>query len=330
MKNEISPSEPILAEALDWQKPLVQELLELKQRQRLPHALMIELNTAVDSRAFGWYLASALLCQAPLVDSPCGRCPSCSLMQANSYPDFSFATLEVDDKTHKLNKVIKIQQIRKLIYRMTLTNNLQGGKIALLYPAEKLNQAAANSLLKTLEEPSADSILILLTHNAGRLPITIRSRCQRWVLQNPAHGIASSWLQQQGLQSAQLDACLELAHNDAQLALELHRQGFIQQLDEFSELLQKYLSDRIDVVSLVKQLKVSDSRKLSLILKTEIQRRMVGLLSNKPDPALKQSLRGLLDLTKKIDRVLQVEDNNLNLLLQLEDVLISLKQIINS
>ena len=176
MKNEIPVFNPVIPFAEKWQLDLVKQLIELKQQQKLPHAILIELRTSVDSRSFGWHLASSLFCQSDGQDKPCGQCQACQLMSANNYPDFFFTTLIDNDKTHKLNKDIKIDQIRRLIHQFSLTRNLQAGKVALIYPAEKLNKSSANSLLKTLEEPSSDSTLILLTHNAGRLPITIRSR----------------------------------------------------------------------------------------------------------------------------------------------------------
>ena len=173
MNQEQDIIEPVIGEALPWQRPLVQKLGSLRQQHRLPHALLIELQTQVDSRAFGWYLVMALLCESPEDGNPCQVCPACALMRANNYPDFTFTTLLENDKTHKLNKDIKIDQIRRLIHQLSLTDSRQGGKFALIYPAEKMNPSAANSLLKTLEEPSSNSTLILLTHNPGRLPVTI-------------------------------------------------------------------------------------------------------------------------------------------------------------
>ncbi|MCP4075588.1 MAG: hypothetical protein GY744_05340 [Gammaproteobacteria bacterium] len=328
MKNDTPVFDPVLPFAEKWQLDFVNQFIELKKLQKLPHAILIELRTSVDSRSFGWHLASALFCQSDGQDKPCGQCQACQLMAANNYPDFTFTTLIDNDKTHKLNKDIKIDQIRRLIHQFSLTRNLQTGKVALIYPAEKLNKSSANSLLKTLEEPSSDSTLILLTHNAGRLPITIRSRCQKWVIENPGQRMAEEWLNQQNVPSEQIADYLALARADAQLALQLFQQEFKQQQDNFSALLNNYILNQIDIVSMVKSLKMTDSEKLRLVLKTELQNMIYNLLQNELTIALKQQLSGLTGLLTKVDSTLQTEDNNLNLLLQLEDVLISLKQIV--
>ncbi|MCK4711141.1 MAG: hypothetical protein KAU21_21190 [Gammaproteobacteria bacterium] len=328
MQSDVPTFDLIKPDALEWQLDVIKQLVELKRQEKLPHAILIELRTAVDSRSFGWQLASALLCQSDSLEKPCGQCQSCQLMSANNYPDFSFTTLIDNDKTHKLNKDIKIDQIRRLIHQFALTNNLQAGKIALIYPAEKLNQSSANSLLKTLEEPSSDSTLIILTHNAGRLPVTIRSRCQKWIVENPDEITARDWLIQQELPAEQVAGYLALSRSDPQLALQLYEQEFKLQQDRFSMLLNEYMLDKIDVINMVKQLKIPESAKLRLVLKTELQNMIYNLLQNKLTKALKLRLAGLINLSSELDSRLQIEDNNLNLLLQLEDVLISLKQII--
>lgn len=326
MKADQSYIEKVELTALEWQLDVARQLSLLKKQGKLPHAILVELNTSVDSQVYGWYLAAALLCQSEEnADLPCGNCQSCQLMASNSYPDYSVTTLVENEKTHKLNKEIKIDQIRRLIHQFSLTNNLQAGKIALIYPAEKLNQSSANSLLKTLEEPSADSTLLLVTHNPGRLPVTIRSRCQKWTVNNPSPRIASSWLENQGISEDQIEYYLKVSHHDAQLALQLSQQQFKALQDQFSESLNNYLSGSQDIVTMIKQLKLSDIQLIRLALKTELSKLIYNMLKNTLSLALKQKLGKLLDLSHSIDRTLMVEENNLNFQLQLEDVLISLK-----
>jgi DNA polymerase-3 subunit delta' len=327
MKADKAEFEPIKAAILPWQQNTVDNLLKLKNEQRLPHALLIEMRTATDSRAFGWYLVTTLLCENPRSGQPCGECAACHAMQSNNYPDFSFTTLLENERTHKLNKDIKIDQIRKLIHLMSLTNSLGSGKVALIYPAEKLNQSSANALLKTLEEPSSDTVLILLTHNSGRLPITIRSRCQQWVVQNPEQAEAQNWLESQGLQAAEAAEYLDLAQQDAQLASELFKHGFKTQYDRFIELLDKYQSDQIDVVTMAQSLKSQPADVLRIILRRVVQKMIGTALQASLTGALKQTIQAALNQLTWQERMLSIEDNNLNLQLQLEDVLISLKQI---
>lgn len=326
---EILSTPPVIAQILPWQEPLVQQLVELKKRKKLPHALLIELQTSVDSIGFGWQLVSALLCESETATRPCGECKSCHLMSANSYPDFTYTTLLENEKTNKLNKDIKIDQIRKLIHQISLTNSLNAGKYALIYPAEKMNQSAANSLLKTLEEPSSDSTLVLLTHHSSRLPITIRSRCQKWSIPNPDKATSQQWLKQQGLEQSQIEGYLKLANDDAQLALEMAGDEYQLEYQNFSQLLERYLQDNIDAATLVNSLKNPVPSTIRNIIRNELLRYIQLQLKMDLTQMVKDKLSGLLELQQKANWILQVEDNNLNLLLQLEDVLISMKQIIN-
>ena len=321
--------EAVVASVQPWQQALVDQLVELKRNQKLPHGLLIELQTAVDSVQFGWYLVTALLCDSSSSRPPCGECKSCRLMQANNYPDFTYTTLQENEKTNKPNKDIKIEQIRRLIHQISLTNTLNAGKFALIYPAEKMNQSAANSLLKTLEEPSDKSTLILLTHHSSRLPVTIRSRCQKWTVNNPDKPQALQWLQQQGMEQTLAAEYLQLAGDDAELALELFRQNFIQDSQAFSDLLQSFLNNQLDAASLVNSVKSLETGTVRKLVKHELMRHIHNLLDSGLNLDIKSRLVELLDLIQKTDWVLKIEDNNLNLQLQLEDVLISMKQILN-
>jgi DNA polymerase-3 subunit delta' len=330
MKAETS-DQPVVQKGYveSWQQPLIENLCELKAKGRLPHAVLIEVASRADVGAFIWQLSTALLCQSDAADKPCMQCSSCQLMAANSYPDFSIARLEENERTGKLNKDIKIDQIRKLIHRLSLTENNASGKLAVIYPAEKMNIAAANSLLKTLEEPSSNSILLIVSHQPGRLPITIRSRCQRWPLHNPERSVGLDWLNEQGVDKSSADAYLELAKQDAQWALHLHSLDFLAIKQRFDELLSDFTNDRITAPQLIKQLKQDDSRILKLLLTGRLREKVSTQLQNEPLQSQKSAIKAALDLIQHLESTLSVEDNNLNLQLQLEDVLISMKQIIN-
>jgi DNA polymerase III subunit delta' len=328
-KVEPPVSELFEASALPWQQLLVDQLVELKRANKLPHGLLIELQTSVNSINFGWYLVSALLCESTTIRPPCGECKPCSLMRANNYPDFTYTTLQENEKTHKPNKDIKIDQIRRLIHQISLTNSLNAGKYALIYPAEKMNSSSANSLLKTLEEPSDKSTLILLSHHSSRLPVTIRSRCQKWVVNNPDQEQALQWLSHKGLDQKLSDEYLKLSGDDPQLALEMSQQNFYQDYQEFSQLLQRYFQNQMDASTLVNSLKSLDANTVRSIVKNELMRFIHKQLEAGLTQNIKLKIIQLLNLIRKADWVLHVEDNNLNLQLQLEDVLISMKQILN-
>jgi DNA polymerase-3 subunit delta' len=330
MKHDLATVVPVSASSLPWQNSSIQHLVRLKHAQKLPHGILIEIKTLVDSSTYGWQLATALLCKNPLEDLlPCGDCQHCELMRANNYPDFTYTTLIENERTQKPNKDIKIEQIRRLIHQLSLTPSLDGGKIALIYPAEKMNQSAANSLLKTLEEPAENSTLILLTHNTGRLPITIRSRCQLQTVENPVQAVAQQWLKQQNLTPAEIDEYLEFSHADAQLALQLQQQDYLQNLTKFRQLIKQYLGNEIEVITVFNGVKSLDSPIIRLMIKNTLGSFLYRQLEKSLSLNQKKRILSLLDLIKHSNFILQIEENNLNFQLQLEDVLISLKQILN-
>ena len=311
-----------------WQQVFINQILSLKRQGKLPHAILIDVRTQADSASLGWYLIQSLLCLSEEM-KPCGHCKNCELMQANSYPDFTYTTLTEDDKTHKLSKFIKIDQIRKLIYQISLTDNLGHGKYALIYPAEKLNLASSNSLLKTLEEPPIGSTIVLLTHNPGKLPITIRSRCQKWTIQNPEIEIAKRFLTDLEVPSQQLDKLLQITKNDAQASLDIHNNSYLNVQTHINEQLSRYLNDELDVTSMVKSIDTSEPSTLRNVLKYELHSLINKELYESNSINMKSSLKGLLDILKKLEKSLHIEENNLNIQLQLEDVLISMKQNLN-
>ncbi len=329
--DSIGFSERIQGRATPWQSDLVKRLVDLQRAQGLPHALLINPRTTVDSRSFGWYLVSALLCESSSsAQTPCGSCSCCQLMQANSYPDFTFTTLIDNERTHKLNRDIKIDQIRALIHRMSLTASHRPGKFALLYPAERMNQASANSLLKTLEEPAAGTTLILLSHNPGRLPVTIRSRCQQWSVQRPGVSEADGWLRSNGVPEDQSADYLDLAGGDTELALELFGVQALQSLAVFQQALKDYLAGRSSVMAVCDSVTSLSDSLLRLIVRRILQSFVQQQLEREATAQVRTRLQGLLDLMQKADFVLQSEETNLILHLQLEDVLISLKQLLTA
>ena len=109
-----------------------------------------------------------------------------------------------EDKEKKKSKQITVDQIRELANFMTLSTHRDGFRILLLHPAEALNANAANSLLKTLEEPPPRTLILLVTDQIGRLLATIRSRCQRLLLPAPDEANAVAWLQAQGIADAEV------------------------------------------------------------------------------------------------------------------------------
>jgi len=174
---------------LPW---LVSTFADLQQRRaqgRLAHALMFVGPAGIGKHQLAERFAQSLLCAQPHADGqPCGHCHACSLYAAGTHPDLFRLSPEEDSKN------IRIDQIRALIEGMSLSSHYGRHKVVILNPADAMNIAAANALLKTLEEPPADTILLLVTDRPSFLPATIRSRCQTLRLALPARDEAQAWL----------------------------------------------------------------------------------------------------------------------------------------
>ena len=205
-----------------WQGPAWQQLQQL--RDRLPHALLFHGPAGIGKTVFAERFAQAMLCQAPGADGqPCGQCDSCGWFSQYSHPDYRRVRPEIleeegaaEDAADEVgeakkggksgkapSKEIKIDQIRALADFMNISTHRQGLRVVLLYPAEALNTAAANALLKTLEEPPPATLFLLVSDSLDRLLPTILSRCRKFALAMPPQAAAQAWLQEQGVKDAQ-------------------------------------------------------------------------------------------------------------------------------
>ncbi len=172
---------------MPWQSPQWKRMLSHVAQKTLPHAFLFSGDEGVGKLSFAKYLSSFVLCEAvrkitysdvaqgsitDKINEPCGHCKQCKLFESDTHPDFKFIQPEEGSAS------IKVDQIRHLVDFFGQSSQQGGQKIAIVSPAEALNNNAANALLKTLEEPSQNSLIILISHQSGMLLPTIRSRCQ--------------------------------------------------------------------------------------------------------------------------------------------------------
>jgi DNA polymerase III subunit delta' len=186
-----------MIETYPWQEKQKQRLLEMQQQDRFPHALLLCGPEGIGLNQFARAFAMQMLCLSNEIDTTnaCGTCQSCQLFTAGSHPDLSIIEPEEEGKQ------LKIAQIRELIEYVTLKSFSGKLKIAIIEPADAMNRATANALLKTLEEPPSQSMLFLLSHRPSNLPITIRSRCQRIDFEPVFDESALNWLNAQSVDS---------------------------------------------------------------------------------------------------------------------------------
>jgi DNA polymerase-3 subunit delta' len=187
---------------LAWQHAMLTELLA--QRARWPHATLITGRRGIGKRALANTLARALLCETPRVTGlPCGECPGCRYAMAGQHPDLRIVEpIDIADDVVKPVEWIVVDKVRALTGWAQLTSHRGGAKVGIVDPAERMNAAAANALLKTLEEPPAGTFLLLVSHQPGRLPATIRSRCQVVAAPQPTVAEGAAWLAAQGVRDA--------------------------------------------------------------------------------------------------------------------------------
>ena len=174
-----------------WQFEQFEQLAELYKKQRLPHALLIHGEKGLGKLRFALSLSQFLLCeneQESQAAIACGHCKACQLFAAKTHPDI--LTIQLEEKA----KQIKVDQIRKLVDFVAKTSQREGMKIIIIEPAESMNINAANALLKSLEEPTANTLIFMITHAAHRLLPTIRSRCQSVAIDKPNQTMADEWL----------------------------------------------------------------------------------------------------------------------------------------
>ena len=190
------------------------------EQQRTHHALLIGAAAGFGKRALADAFAAAALCTNRRADGhACGACRSCLLVAAGSHPDRTRVTFELRDDG-KLRTEIAVDQMRALSQRLSLSSQFGGLQIALIDPADRMNASAANALLKTLEEPAAATIIVLIADDPSRLPATIRSRCQRVEVGAPSREVALGWLRSQHVEPARAVAALDASLDNPGLALQ--------------------------------------------------------------------------------------------------------------
>src|SRR5437773_1630522 len=163
------------------QDAAVETILRACEADRLPHGLIFAGPVGVGKATAARGLAALFLCENPKKDQPCGKCKSCTLMEAGTHPDFFrvYRQLIRLTKEESKTKDLPIDVIRQyVIAPASHTSQMKRGRVFVVAEAHLMNKHAQDALLKTLEEPAGTVLIIFLTDQPDDLTATIRSRCQ--------------------------------------------------------------------------------------------------------------------------------------------------------
>lgn len=227
-----------------WQQRIYAQAAASLDAGRLGHALLFAGPSQLGKRAVAERLAQRLLCQSRLSDGePCGACRACTLYVSRTqkdplelrpdkspahpfghpaHPDAVFvgyAWRFTPSPQRQLTQLV-VEQVRDLSERFGKTPQYGGAQVAIVEPADALNDAASNALLKTLEEPIAGRYLWLITAHPARLSATIRSRCQKLEFRLPPQSESLSWLRARGHSETAAREALDAARGHPGLANE--------------------------------------------------------------------------------------------------------------
>ena len=174
---------------LPWFQSVYSQFIRRLQSQTLHHALLLSGPVGLGKTALADELAKSLLCKQLTAQGSCGACQSCQLFAAGNHPDFHPLVSE---------KQIGVDTIRGGIAKLSGTAQLGHNKVLVIHHADTMTEAGSNALLKTLEEPTTNTYLILLASKLNALLPTILSRSEKHILKLPAEGETLSWLAGQG------------------------------------------------------------------------------------------------------------------------------------
>jgi DNA polymerase III subunit delta' len=219
---------------------------------RLGHGLLFAGTPGLGQGALADRLAALILCEAPAAEAACGHCRGCRLRLAGTHPDLQRVGLLPRDDG-RLKTEIGVEQVRQLGQWFALTPQFGRGQVALIDPADKLNLAAANAVLKTLEEPAEARYLLLVAGQPQRLPATVRSRCQRIELGLPAAEEARAFLLAQGHPAGAALRALQFTDGHPGEALQLLQENGLARCEEIASQLAALAQGRASASGVAQQ-----------------------------------------------------------------------------
>jgi DNA polymerase-3 subunit delta' len=311
---------------LPWLKDAQQRLLASLSSGRLPHSLLLLSVPGLGAEQLANWITALALCESRGT-RPCDACASCRLLRSDSHPDVHVVRLQDDAQQ------IKIDQVRELIESLTTKSYRGGYKVGIIEGAEDLNNNGANAFLKTLEEPSADTVLIMVAKPNHRLPATIVSRCLHLKLAPPPTEEAVAWLKANSSGSKPWGAALALAGGAPLLAVQLDAEGIAAVDADMRQSIAGLAEGSVDVTLLAEQWIRSNPGVRIIWLENWITQRVRASLGSVPsnqtaEPVrlpgalLKPKIRALFELLDAAREIRRLAPTGMNQQLALEALLV--------
>ena len=230
----------------NWQRSTWNLFAGQRARAQVPHALLLSASPGMGLHDFSQHIIASLLCTQNNAGAACGACRSCISFAAQTHPDL-YRIEPAKDRAS-----IGVDAIRELSGQLAMTPQAGEYQVAVIEPAEIMTREAANALLKTLEEPAEQTVLILMSEQAGRLMPTILSRCQRLRLAQPDLQSVREWLGSYSKDQNAIQLAIELAAGAPQRAAEILSDGSLPAYREFCGQLARLGQAEFDRVSFAK------------------------------------------------------------------------------
>lgn len=221
----------------------ISQLRKIIAEDKFPHAVIFSGAAGIGKRLIAQNCAAAILCENPNSGEACGECESCKLMAAGSHPDF----IVVEPEESKSAPVIKIAQIRALQTETAIQPMRSERRVVIIDGAELMNSAAANCLLKTLEEPTGQSLFILVTANRAGLLMTVRSRCVTVNFEKLSAAEIKTALVNRGVESSRAETVSLIADGSLGRALRLENSGGYELRESALDFIEKLYAKKITV-----------------------------------------------------------------------------------
>ncbi len=313
-----------------WNQKQWQQITAAFNAGRMPHAILLLGPKGLGKLDFAKALSAFVLCGKKDENAPCGECHTCKLLKADTHPDFKEVTLEGDSKN------VKVDQIRDFCDFFIYSSQLSSYKAGIIHPADKMNRNAANSLLKTLEEPTRNSLIILVVESTTSLPATIKSRCQVLEFSAPEKDQAIKWLQSVTETSQNLELALSLANLGPLEALDYLQGDCLEQRLQQFEMFEGLRNGKVSATKAAEKLsKTLNRRTLGWLIswiQDMVKLKMVNnvvaisnfdIAKRLTDISKNISISGLYSYYDKVSATLGLIDRQANLQLVLEDLFVS-------